>query len=273
MTKLIAPLEYIAEMAIERVQPNHWNPNKMTDKGFERLLKEIQETGFIEPIQVVPQDDGKYLILGGEHRYRAVKALGYQTIPCLVVNDERYQGEKGKDALKFITMRLNVLRGRVDPGKFLEYYQDLASRHSGEFLQDLMGVVEDDAWKRLLREAKISVQNAVEGIGDPKVKEAILAQFDKVSVDIKTVDDLSNVLNKLFTSHGSTLEHGYMIFGFGGQNHIYVKLKRKQFEFLHDKLYALQGAGHEVGDVLMDLLGGYVPSVEMIKAAEGEDSG
>jgi len=266
--KLEAKIEYIPELDIGRVFPNSWNPNKMSDKAFNKLSKEIDESGFLEPIQVVPKSDGTYMILGGEHRYRVVKAKGFTTIPAVVLKDEKYQGDsvKATDALKFITMRLNVLRGRVDPSKFMSYYTDLVSRHDEAFMQDLMGVMEDDAWSKLLKQSKVDVKNAINDVGDPELKKKMLQEFDKVSDQIKTVDDLSNVLNKIFTSCGSTLDQGYMVFSYGGAEHIYVQLQnKKDFTFIHEKLFALQQQGLHVGDVIKDLFGGYIPSESMPK--------
>jgi len=53
-------------------------------------------------------------------------------------------------------------------------------------------------------------------------------EFDKAKEEIKTVDDLSLVLNRLFTKYGSTLPYHYMIMDFGGKEHIWVRLNDKK---------------------------------------------
>ena len=38
---------------------NAWNPNQMEQGEFDRLVKEIGDVGFIDPVQVIPLDDVK----------------------------------------------------------------------------------------------------------------------------------------------------------------------------------------------------------------------
>ena len=76
------------EISVGEIEANQWNPNQMKDKEFDRLVKEIDESGMIDPIQVVPLDSGKYRIMGGEHRYHACKLLGYETVPSIVLTGE-----------------------------------------------------------------------------------------------------------------------------------------------------------------------------------------
>ena len=60
---------------IDRLVPTSFNVNEMDEPEFAVLVEEIRDGGFDEPCQVVPikdgHDAGKYLILGGEHRYKA----------------------------------------------------------------------------------------------------------------------------------------------------------------------------------------------------------
>jgi ParB family chromosome partitioning protein len=82
----------VVEIPIDKIVPNTWNPNVMDDETFNRLAEEIQDVGMIDPIQVVPieGEEEKYMILGGEHRWRVMKVLGYETIPCIVLTDEKF---------------------------------------------------------------------------------------------------------------------------------------------------------------------------------------
>jgi hypothetical protein len=49
--------------------------------------------------------------------------------------------------------------------------------------------------------------------------------LEKVREELKTVDDLSLVLNRLFTEYGSTLDSNFMFFAWGGRSHILVQLQ------------------------------------------------
>jgi hypothetical protein len=60
-------------------------------------------------------------------------------------------------------------------------------------------------------------------------------EFDAAKDEIKTVDDLTTLLNRLFTKYGDTLPANFMILDFGGKEHIWVRLSKKQFKLIQDK--------------------------------------
>lgn len=60
---------------------------------FRRILASIREVGLIEPLIVYPQGGkaNNYSLLDGHLRLEALKQLGFETIPCLISNeDEAY---------------------------------------------------------------------------------------------------------------------------------------------------------------------------------------
>ena len=60
-------------------------PRRMFDEtGLAELTASITAHGVLQPIVVVPHNDGTYQIVAGERRYRASKAAGKATIPALV---------------------------------------------------------------------------------------------------------------------------------------------------------------------------------------------
>lgn len=82
-------------MQIERalVQPNPDQPRKDFDpEALQELADSIRENGLLQPVTVRPTSDGKYSIIAGERRYRALCLNEAETIPCVVltgVSDER----------------------------------------------------------------------------------------------------------------------------------------------------------------------------------------
>jgi ParB-like chromosome segregation protein Spo0J len=64
------------------------NPRLIRDERFKQLCKSLQEddlTG-VEPCKVVPFGD-KFVVLGGNMRYRALKEIGAKDVSCIVVPD------------------------------------------------------------------------------------------------------------------------------------------------------------------------------------------
>lgn len=50
----------------------------------------IDKLGFIVPIVVVPNDDGKYLVIDGQHRFLAMQSLGAKEVTAIVVDKSLY---------------------------------------------------------------------------------------------------------------------------------------------------------------------------------------
>ena len=75
----------ITELLIDRLEPNPWNPNRMTPEIRRKLRLNLQRDGFVSPL-LVRKLDGRYQIVNGEHRWMIAKELGYQTIPCVVLD-------------------------------------------------------------------------------------------------------------------------------------------------------------------------------------------
>lgn len=198
---------------LDEIVPNEWNPNTMNDVTFNRLVQEMQEVGFLDPIQVVQRTDGKYRILGGEHRYHGAKVLGWTKIQAIVLRGDKWEDE---DLQKFVTVRLNVLRGKINPSRMAALYDEMATKYGAEALSDLMAYTDQSAWEKTLKEIGRGLKASL--------PSDLADKFDDIKNEIKTVDDLSHVLNELFTNYGSTLDKNFMVFTFGGQEHVYVVL-------------------------------------------------
>ena len=75
----------INEVDIALIQPNPNQPRTNFDEeALEELATSIRELGVISPITLRKNDDGTYLIIAGERRFRASKSIGLKTIPAYV---------------------------------------------------------------------------------------------------------------------------------------------------------------------------------------------
>lgn len=91
----VAPAEVIEgekvyQIELDKIEPNPNQPRKYFGERQQRELEDsIRVQGVISPIILVKRDD-KYMIVAGERRYRAAKAVGLNTIPAMVKQiDER----------------------------------------------------------------------------------------------------------------------------------------------------------------------------------------
>jgi ParB family transcriptional regulator, chromosome partitioning protein len=75
---------------IDRIQPNPDQPR--TEIGdLSELSASIKEKGVLEPLLVLANGDGTYMIIAGERRWRASKLAGLTEVPCIQVDTD----EKG----------------------------------------------------------------------------------------------------------------------------------------------------------------------------------
>ena len=108
----------ITELSVDTLTPNPWNPNRMSEEMQAKLKAYIEREGFVEPIVVRPRGDA-YEILGGFHRWGIAKELGYDTVPCVIVDlDDR--------RAKILSVNLNEMKGQSLPNLLSSLVHDLS---------------------------------------------------------------------------------------------------------------------------------------------------
>jgi len=76
-----------AEIPVEAIRPNTWQPRTVFDDGdLDELVASISEIGVLQPIVVRPDasDQEHYELIMGERRWRASQVAGLETIPAIV---------------------------------------------------------------------------------------------------------------------------------------------------------------------------------------------
>lgn len=207
----------VIDIPIEDLIPDDDNPNEMDEATFDLLIEEIREEGFDEPIQVRkhPTLEGKYQIGGGHHRVKAATVIGMQSVPAVV---KQWDDRKQKVAL----VKRNALRGELNKQKMAKLYKDLAKNSKDPVqLQRELGFSNPKKLDALIEQAEKSLTQTQK----KKLAEA--------KENIKSLDDLSSVLNRIFKESGSELEQGYMVFSFGGKEHHYFKINDETNDALH----------------------------------------
>lgn len=238
----------VRDLPLDLLDVAEWNPQMMDDKEFNRLVDELRDTGQIDPIQVVPLDNGRYRIIGGHQRTMAAKVLGWDQISCVVLSDKKWQNE---DLQKFMTVRLNVLKGKINPEKFAALYHQMAEKYGNDAVGSLMGFTDEDAMNRLVGSVRKGLQDA--GLPEKQIK-----RFDKATEKMKTVDDLSLILNRMFTDFGDTLGCNFMVFVFGGKKHLYIKTDRALFTAAKTLADWCAVKKTDINKPLTELIRGYV---------------
>ncbi len=72
----IIPSEKILIPSIQR---------ELSDMHIKRLMESMEKVGFVEPISVVPTEDGYYEVINGQHRVEAGRQLGIKEFPAIIL--------------------------------------------------------------------------------------------------------------------------------------------------------------------------------------------
>jgi len=128
---------------IKLIEENKYNPNELVGNLYEHLKHEVERVGFLQPILVRKKGE-KYEIVDGSHRFRVLKELGKQEVPCIVT-------EMDEKEAKVQVINMNRIKGELNPVKFAELLGDLETLYDKENLSELLAMSEKelDAFKIL----------------------------------------------------------------------------------------------------------------------------
>lgn len=82
----------VSDISIAAIIPNRFQPRRVfDDQKIEELAQTIKEHGLLQPIILREYETGKYEIIAGERRFRAVTSLGWKEIPAIIreMNDDQ----------------------------------------------------------------------------------------------------------------------------------------------------------------------------------------
>jgi len=113
--------EKIGEIKVSSIKPNALQPRKkFNNEKLEELKNSIREKGIIQPVVVRTAEDG-YELIAGERRFRAVKELGYESIPAIVKN------VSDADSLE-LSLIENIQREELNPVEEANAYMELVEK-------------------------------------------------------------------------------------------------------------------------------------------------
>ncbi len=182
------------------------NPNEQDGATFGSLVQSIKELGFVEPLLVRRQTDSSaYDIVSGAHRYEAAKVLAMEQVPCIVVDG------LSDDDVKMLLVRMNMLRGRLNPWKFTRMFNEMRKKYSPEELRARMALSSEEAFKRVYLDVRKSLP--------PEVQR----KLDAAKEEIQDVEGLARMVQRLMAEHGEDLKAHFIVFQFGGNQHLLVE--------------------------------------------------
>ena len=245
---------------VKTILTNDYNPNEMSEDKFNNLVADILENGFVEPIKISPAKleleykiikgeehdliecgEGSFVIVDGEHRFKAIQALGKSEIPCYIVPLE-------EDQRKFQTIRWNVTRGKMSAEKFTKLFDEMAPKYGKEMTSMMMGFTEEEEFEDLYQSIKATLPDELK------------SKLDETKEEIKDIQDLSRILNELFATYGETLDSNYMVFEYGGQELIWIKADKELYQLVKTTLEMARDNGESAEIFFKNAITNYVSS-------------
>lgn len=117
MKLMLKPVQQLVN--VSDISPNDYNPNRMDKVTFTKLTRGVKrlydKTGKLPIIIVRPDhtNPGKYIIIDGEHRWRAVQELGFREIAV-------ESWDVSESDARLYTSNLNYLKGEADLALYYE---------------------------------------------------------------------------------------------------------------------------------------------------------
>ena len=105
---------------VGKLTPFHKQARKHFDEdSLKQMAETIKVHGIRQPLTVIPIENraGEYEIVSGERRLRAAKIAGLETVPCIIIHDQKAAVE--------IALIENVQRADLHPIELAKAYQQL----------------------------------------------------------------------------------------------------------------------------------------------------
>jgi ParB/RepB/Spo0J family partition protein len=181
----------LMEIEVESLEPNPWNPNRMLEEMYHKLKAYIKREGLVEPIVVRPKADG-YQILGGYHRWTIAKELGYETVPCAVVDlDDR--------RAKILSINLNEMKGQSVSSLLSQLVHDLSQELTLEDLESQLPYTEAELKDAL---ELLKVPDGLEAMLDEEVEKAERERPHILSFVVEDVETVEQAIENASQRNG-----------------------------------------------------------------------
>ena len=104
------------------LNPNNQAAENDSEEGIRQLADDISTVGLLHNLVVNDTGDGRYLLISGERRFKALRLLGWEYAPCVVY-------DRLPDAMiRVMTVLANLEAREYSAGKRLQLYTELDSQ-------------------------------------------------------------------------------------------------------------------------------------------------
>lgn len=168
--------DILVKINVEDISPNPYQPRTEFDsESLSELKQSILQNGLIQPITVRRNTANKYELISGERRLRAIKDIGYKTIPAYIIVVE------SKEAMVALALIENIQREKLNAIEIAH------------------------AYKRLIDECNLSQEEVSERVGKDRTTITNSIRLLKLPVEIQN----SLVKDEISAGHARALINIY----------------------------------------------------------------
>ena len=207
------PMNQMAQIAINKIIPNPTQPRtQFDDEALNELADSIRQLGIIQPITVKRNDDGNYIIISGERRWRASQIVGLEQVPAYVreADDENLHAMAlveniQRQDLNAIEIALGMQRLIEECGLTQEQMADKVGKKRSTVSNYMRLLNLPNEVQLALKEGIITMGHAkaIAGI-DPEHQIWALKRAIKKSLSVRQIEELARKLAEKNESESST---------------------------------------------------------------------
>jgi len=260
------------EIPTDRLVFTDWNCNEMSQEKLAHLQAEIEndedpeDPHFDEPLQVIPiaESEGKFLVVGGEHRTKIARSLEMPAVPCVIRNDLSKMSRKD---LILWSVRRNNLRGRINATKYAEMEAELVNHHgmTSEAARRSM-LIDGDLAKALRATLAVRANENNESDDGHDGKRQFGDDVADAREDRRSKEELLSALKMaeqdVLLDSADTVKHGYLFFAQGknGQMHLVVDESLELHALIKQMVSTCKGNDAKVDDFLTNAISAQLTS-------------
>jgi DNA modification methylase len=156
------------QIALDRLEPAPWNPNRVSDEILGKLRRSIEGFGVVENLVVRPHPTvaGSYEVISGNQRLKLYRRLRLGSAPCHVVEIDEARA-------RVLAQTLNRTRGQDDPEAYASLVEKVLTQLS---LEEVLGYLPESEYSidRLLAEFGSPARSDADALipGEPPAQPA-----------------------------------------------------------------------------------------------------
>jgi len=226
----------VLKLSLTELREIPGNVNEMSDADFNSLCDGIKESGFCPALVVAPRE-GKYVIIDGNHRFRAVRLLGWTEVSCQVIPVDDVTAQE------ILSARMNIVRGNVDKVMFSKLWNKIRGVLDERQAMYTLGIASEEKLREFMKlpRRRLDIQ-----IGADEQVKALMKR-------VPAVEDMIAIVRAAL-GDCDTGEFDHLAFQVRSTELVMVRCTRAQLDMLRDAMAVIKRKGLPLAESIVSAL-------------------